>query len=212
MHTKCTGLLIRGITVLLAGLLTSLPALPALAHGEEEGDPSRALVLQALAYLANQPDGYAEAVADKVADALEAPDKEGVDLAKVEAAKAALNGYGETSGDSGLVSDEIGETHTEDVIASEGEMEPLDTAVLLEIRTLLQESVEPLTGPVTGSETGTTTMLDPMSGKTNWDGTSVVFAVLSVAAVLGGLLLARRWRSESSLRAIRAQLTERGIR
>jgi hypothetical protein len=77
------------MAVVIAALATVVPALPAAAH-EGDSDQARVLVLDALAYLANQPDGYVDDVTDKVGDALEAPDTEGVDLAKVRAAQASL--------------------------------------------------------------------------------------------------------------------------
>jgi hypothetical protein len=164
------------LTALVAGLAVLLPAGSAVAH-EGDSDQSRVLVLDALAYLANKPDGYEDNVADKVNDALEAPDTEGVDLTKVDAAKQAL-----------------------------------DAGDLATVRTQLQDSIEPLTGPVTGEETGTTTMLDPMAGHTDWGVAGVVLAVLSAAALLAGLLLGYRWRRRESLRDLRARITEGSAR
>lgn len=159
------------LAALATGLLVLLPVAHALAHGDE-GEESRVLVIDALAYLANEPAGYEDHVADKVGDALEAPDTEGVDLTKLEAAQQAL-----------------------------------DAGDMAAVRRLLQDSVQPLTGPVTGEETGTTTMLDPLSGHTNWGGSGAVLASLSAVAVLTGLLLGYRWRRRESLRDLRAQIT-----
>lgn len=73
-----------------AAALTLLPAAPALAHGGGDAKESRVLVLDALSFLANRPAGYEDMVMDKVGDALDAPDKDGVDLAAVTKAQAAL--------------------------------------------------------------------------------------------------------------------------
>src|SRR5262245_50600445 len=74
----------RAAIVAAVGALTLLVPSAAAAHGDESNS-AQVLVVDALAYLANQPDGYMDHVADKINDALEAPDTDGVDLAKVTA-------------------------------------------------------------------------------------------------------------------------------
>lgn len=165
--------LFRLAAAALTAVALLLPAAPAFAHGGGDSKEARVLVVDALAYLANKPDGYLDNVTDKIGDALEAPIPDGVDLAKVEQAKAALD-----SGD------------------------------LVAVRTYLTESLEPITEPITGMETGTTAMPDPLAGHTTWNGASWTYTVLCVLAVLLGLALGFRWRPNESLRELRLRLSE----
>lgn len=94
-----TGVVIRSavprrpITILVALLvglwLSTLAATPATAH-EGDSDQASVLVLQAIGLIVNKP-GDMDAITDKVNDALEAPKKEGVDLAQVQSAMDALD-------------------------------------------------------------------------------------------------------------------------
>ena len=79
---------------------------------------------------------------------------------------------------------------------------------MMQTRTLLQASLAPMAGPVTGEDPGTTAMLDPLTVHTTWAGSEAVLAALSLGAVLIGLILARRWRPDSSLRTLRTQSHE----
>jgi hypothetical protein len=79
------------LAALLVGVwLTTLAAGPALAHGDNDSDQASVLVLQAIGFIVNKP-GDMDDIGDKVNDALQAPDKEGVDMAQVQAAKDALD-------------------------------------------------------------------------------------------------------------------------
>ena len=84
----------RPVTILAALLvgvwLTTLAAAPALAHGEGESDQASVLVLQAIGIITNKSAAMDD-IMDKVDDALKAPNKEGVDMAQVQAAKEALD-------------------------------------------------------------------------------------------------------------------------
>lgn len=84
----------RPVTILAALLigvwLTMTAAAPAMAHGGEDSDQASVLVLQAIGILTNKP-GAMDDITDKVNDALNAPDKQGVDTAQVQAAKDALD-------------------------------------------------------------------------------------------------------------------------
>src|SRR5262249_13198605 len=83
--------LVTILATLLVGVgLTSLSAAPAMAHGEGDSDQASVLVLQAIGIITNKP-GAMDDITDKIDDALKAPDKEGVDLAQVQAAKDALD-------------------------------------------------------------------------------------------------------------------------
>mgnify|MGYP001285333982 CR=1 FL=1 len=137
---------------------------PALAHGEGDATESRVLVLQALTYLTNRPPGYEDMASDKIGDALDAPDQEGVTLADVESAQQTFE-----SGD------------------------------LTATRDLLQQSVLPLDGLVTGEESGTTIMLDPLTPSPNFTGLEGVLAGLSAAALVGGIVLSVRGRPTESI-------------
>lgn len=75
-----------------AVLILAWPALltaPVAAHEGEEEIPAAELVEQAIALIRGQPDQI-EAIADKIHDALEAEDADGVDLELVEQADAAF--------------------------------------------------------------------------------------------------------------------------
>jgi hypothetical protein len=73
----------------LVGTWLAALASPALAH-EGDSDQASVLVLQAVGLIVNKPDDM-DAISDKISDALNAPKKEGVDLAQVQAAKDALD-------------------------------------------------------------------------------------------------------------------------
>jgi hypothetical protein len=61
-----------------------------MAHGGKDSDQASVLVLQAIGFIVNKP-GDMDDISDKVNDALDAPMKEGVDMAQVQAAKQALD-------------------------------------------------------------------------------------------------------------------------
>lgn len=169
--TRRSSALALALTALASGLVLLLSAAPASAHGDgEEAIPARALVLTALTYLANQPPDFMEGAADKMSDALESEDTQGVDLDRVAAAQTALE--------------------RNDMMAA---------------RQLLQSSIEPLTSLATGDDAGTTVVLDPMAGHTDWKWSGVLLGALSVAAILVGTTLAWRLRPAMNLRALRAR-------
>lgn len=79
------------LAALLVGVwLATLAVAPALAHGDGDTDQASVLVLQAIGIITNKSTAMDD-IMDKVDDALTAPNKEGVDLAKVQAAKEALD-------------------------------------------------------------------------------------------------------------------------
>jgi len=77
------------VACLVGTWLAALAPLPALAH-EGDSDQASVLVLQAIGLIVNKP-GDMDAIGDKINDALNAPKKEGVDLAQIQAAKDALD-------------------------------------------------------------------------------------------------------------------------
>ncbi|MFF7643958.1 hypothetical protein [Streptomyces canus] len=173
----------------LAGAATALlltVAAPGLARAdEEESTQSAVLVEQAIALIAN--DAGDARVAERIDDALAAPQKQGVDLAL---ARQAL-GLIERPGDS--------------------------VAATRQARTLLLDSLggklpsAPRAGrPATGTETGTSTVLDefkPARGIS--DGGDAVLLAVAVAAIGGGLWLARRLRPPHTLRELEHRTTRK---
>lgn len=154
-------------SLLTAALFVLGPAAPSVAHGGDS-EEARLLVLQALAYLANEPDDYLHRVEEKIDEALEVRDTSGVEISKVETAREAF-----------------------------------EAGSLAEVRNDLQAAVLPLTEPVTGEATGTTTMLDPYDGETDWAGAGGILAGLSAVVLLAGVALSYRWRPEQSLSQLR---------
>jgi hypothetical protein len=72
-----------------AWLAVAVFAAPALAHEGEEEVPARTQVQTAVAILRTQPEQM-DLAADRINDATEAEDKEGVDIDRVEQAKSTL--------------------------------------------------------------------------------------------------------------------------
>jgi len=172
--TSGRGLLRVLIPAIAAVLLVAVAAVPAAAD-EEESTESAVLVEQAIALIANQ--GGDERIAERIADALDAPDKEGVDLAKVSQAQAIIDAPGE------------------------------DPAATQQARALLLASIGdklpsavPHGQEATGIETGTNVILDefrPAAGITN-RGDAALLA-LSLAAITVGVYLSWRLRPRHSV-------------
>lgn len=167
-----------------AALLLTVAA-PGLARAdEEESMESAVLVEQAIALIAN--DAGDARVAERIDDALAAPDKQGVNLTLARQALGLIEGPGE------------------------------DTAATRQARVLLLDSLggklpsAPKAGQnATGTDTGTSTVLvefKPARGIS--DGSDAVLLALAVAAAGGGLWLARRLRPPHTLR----ELEHRGSR
>lgn len=172
------------VTLVLAVTLVLLSAPTAVAN-EEETDEASLLVMQTISLIANGRD--VEVVEERLVDALEAPDQDGVDMAKVEEAAVLL------------------------------EQEPVDQARLEQIREVLSEAVEiraatgygaipepgemsEATSIVTGAETGTVVVLDELRPARGVDsGSDVVLVLVGLAIAALGLLLARRWRPHHSI-------------
>ncbi|MGW5666137.1 hypothetical protein ACWEWG_40050 [Streptomyces sp. NPDC003758] len=150
------------------------------AHGGES-DESAVLVEQAIALIANG--AYTDQVAERIDDALEAQQKEGVDLNLVGQAR--------------------------DVVERPGP----EAASLREVRGLLLRSVDgklpsaPKAGHlVTGTETGTSVVLDefrPARGIAD-SGDAALFA-LSLLAIAVGLWLSVRLRPRYSVRELKGR-------
>ncbi|WP_189190585.1 hypothetical protein [Streptomyces albiflavescens] len=157
----------------------------AWAHGEES-DQSAVLTEQAVALIAN---GAAEdQVAERIEDALMAPHKEGVTLAKVREAQALVErpGYSEATSRQVKVL----------LLASLGGKLP---------------SAPQAGRPATAEETGTTVVLDELRlPRGISDGGDAVLVGLGAAALGGGLWLSHRLRPPHTIR--RLEHRDRGHR
>jgi len=177
-RTRRAGSARRGLVSVLAGcvFLIASAAGPAWAHGEES-DQAAVLVEQAIALIANRAED--EHVAERIQDALEAPDQMGVDTAQVQAALELIEQPGEG-----------------------GEAAARARAVLLAALGGKLPSAS-TAGPAVGTETGTSVVLDefrPERGIS--DGGDVALLVVAVAAMAVGMYLARRWRPPHTIRQL----------
>ncbi|MFZ5852587.1 MAG: hypothetical protein ACOYY2_14560 [Actinomycetota bacterium] len=167
-------------TVLL--LLFGLPGV-ASANAGAGSSEARVIIQEAVGFIANGAEPAM--VLERIDDVLKAPDQAGVDAAKVEQAKALVEGL--PAGAPAAQAD----------------------AVLQQARQLLESAVTaPAAGGTakfaTGTDTGTTVVLDVF--KPAWGvrgGGDVVLLGLGVISVLLGLYLARRLRPQDSIRDLR---------
>lgn len=178
------------VLLMMAALVLLRPG-TALAN-EEETDQASMLVLQSVALIANE--APADAVVERIQDALEAPDPSGTDLPAVERALALA----------------------EESAASN------DRAPLEEARSILLDAIDirfatgygEIPAPqevghgespfASGADTGTTAVLDEL--RPAWgisDGGDAVLLALAALAVAAGLFLAQRWRPHDSIRQLR---------
>jgi hypothetical protein len=179
---------VRLLGFIVAMLLAGLIAPPiAGAHGEGESDESLVLVRQAIALLVNKP-GDLMAVQDKMNDCLEAPHKEGVNLTMVRQAMDMMP------------SEEMGSG----MMMSSGDM--------MQVRTLLEQSIgaRPIVGnedpvqigdvppPLTGEDTGTLVVLDPLPGRYGLTGGAWLAIVAAGLVVIVGGALSLRLRPKLS--------------
>lgn len=179
---------VTSIVVAVMLMLLWTTAAPAQANGAES-DQASVLVQQAIALVAG--DAGPARISERINDALEAPNQEGVDAVKVRQALAVVEGVGAQA------------------TASQR------TEAMLQAHSLLQASIA-VTAPLkpnmaTGEETGTTVVLDdfqpPRGIGTRGD---LALVVLSLLAIGGGLLLARWLRPPHTLRQLRRQTTTKG--
>ena len=141
----------RHFFAVLVGALTLVLSIaqPAAAHEGDEGTESFLFVRQAIALIVNTPDAH-EAIADKINDAIEAPDTHGVDVGLVEEAQVALEAE-DIHGTRSLLEQSIGAQphlgsvdpvpageHVDDAAAEsvvEPFLDPLDTSRDLDVGT-----------------------------------------------------------------------------
>ena len=175
-----------------AAALVSL-AVPAVAfaHGDEGAVPARESVLQAIAYVVNTPDDM-DMITDKLNDAKDSQDKEGVNIAYVDQAIQALD-----KGDMPQV-----RLLLEESIGARADLSGMD------VRHVLQ--VPPGASTVslaTGEQPGTLIVTDELSGRGAWTGTDSTLLGIAVAVVAAGALLSWRFRPAHSVHALRQQAT-----
>ena len=158
-------------------LLVMFVALAGPAGANEPGasDESSQLVREAIALIVNTP-GDMEAIEDRIADAQTAPDQEGVDLALVAEAAAALPG-GDMHVVRALLERSIGaQPHV-------GTNDPLPIG---------QSRGTPGMAMATGAETGTDVVTDPLPPDRDRSGGDwLALAGLAVLAAAGVALAAR---------------------
>jgi hypothetical protein len=166
--------------VLVAALI--IGARPAAAHGGDESDEAGVLVRQAIALLVNTPDDTM-AIEDKIVDATEADDQEGVDIDLVERAKDALD---------------AGDLHRARALleASIGARPHLSNALPKDVR---EAPAGPGTGTAgfnlaTGDDPGGGLADDPLVVHRHFDGRTTTMFILSLLFVVLGVGLAVRYR------------------
>ena len=175
--------------VAAAAALALAVGVPAAARADEPGESgqARVLVLQAIALIVNTPDD-AMVIDERIGDALEATDTEGVDLDLVRQAVDAVAG-GNVRGARQLLQSAIGAGP----VAGSAVPQPI------------RESSGKPGAPAyaVGAEPGTTVVLDEYRPGQGLNGGELVLLVLSVAAIAGGLLLAWRLRPADTVRQLR---------
>lgn len=157
----------------LALLLMTVIASPAGAHGVDESTKAVELSQQAIAYLVNEPDNLM-AAEEKVDDALEAPDQQGVDRASVEQAKQALQ-------------QENGHRARALLERAIGARPHLSSVEPLPIRHISS-------GPATGAESGTKVVIEPLPGRDSLDRGTWALLIAWALVALGGAVVAWRFR------------------
>lgn len=164
-------------------------------HGEESNEAS-VLVMQGIALIVNQAEK--DRVVERIEDALMAPDKEGVDLAKVEDALTAAESASDSEGLNQarvLLQESIGARPA----SGYGEVPRIGG---------VSKGGSPF---ATGGEPGTSVILDevrPARGISN--GGDAVLLVLAVPGLLLGLHLSFRFRPAHSIHQMRQQQARAG--
>lgn len=162
----------RGLTRALISLgviaFVFVPMSAALAHAGEEADPALTSVQVAIAVIRSQP-VLMDVIGDKIGDAIESEDAEGVDIAKVEEAQKAFED-GDLNQTELLLEQAVGACPGDPVITPR------------EIRW-----VEPITKPCPAPAHLTALDRIPVAGTTR-----PVLLSFAALAIMGGLFLVRR--------------------
>jgi hypothetical protein len=166
----------RMVPVALMLWLLVAAASPARADEPGESDEASVLVRQAIALIVNTPDDM-EAIEDKIKDAQEVKNQEGVKIELVEQAGEALE-QGDMHRVRSLLEQSIGaRPHLGGDVPPIGETSSLGSGAL-----------------ATGEQTGTNVAIDPLEPKRGLDGGAWVMLAVSLGLVLLGAWLALRWR------------------
>ena len=160
------------VVAVLAGVVV-LGAAPARADEPDESTVASELVRQAIALIVNTPDNV-DAAREKVGDALEVDNREGVDIALVREA------------DEALVAGDLHRARTllEQSIGARSHLGATDVAPIGEVSA---------DAPAIGAEAGRPPILDPLD-TSDVDGGDAAAIGIGVAGTLAGVLLAWRWR------------------
>lgn len=170
----------------------------ALAHEGEESGKAGDLVRQAIALIVNTPNDI-DAITDKVVDALEAEDTDGVDLAEVQQARAALED-GDLHRTRALLEASIGaQPHVPLEVAEPppiGETTPTTTAGSGMGTMAEPEPSDESSGMdmATGAEPGDSFVAEPLDARPSLDGGDWAVLLASVALGFVGLWLGLRYR------------------
>jgi hypothetical protein len=187
----------------VAVLLLAAPA--ANAHGaEEEHAPAKELVQQAIALIVNSPDDQM-AIEDKINDALESDETDGVDLGAVREAKTAF-----TAGDLRRT-----QSLLETSIGARPHLSAVEPKPIRTVPADLPPAEETSTAPphlATGEETGTVIATEPLPGRGGLTGTDD--ALLAAAGVVGlaGLWLSWHFRPSVRTRSLRTVTPKKAAR
>jgi hypothetical protein len=181
------------LTVLVAAA-TIFTAPAAGAHGGETTASARGAVLQAIAYIVNDP-GNMDAISDKVGDSLEAEDMSGVDVALVKKARVAVE------------ANQMMRVRTllERAIGARSDMAGTDMQPILQV----PRGSSSLTLAV-GTATGTNVVTDELAGRGSLTGADIVLLVLAGLLALTGVLLGFRLRPPDSVRTLRRRARATG--
>lgn len=181
------GNVMRQLRLVIAGscavvIVTALAASPAAAHEGEESEEAGVLVRQAIALIVNTPDDT-KAIEDKIVDATESDDQEGVDIALVRRANDALD---------------AGDLHRVRALleVAIGARPHLSSALPLDVR---EAPAAPGSGTAglnlaTGDDPGGGLADDPLVARRHFDGRMTTMFVLSLLLVAVGVGLAVRYR------------------
>jgi hypothetical protein len=175
-----------------ASLLSFAVPAVAYAHGDDGELPARESVLQAIAYVVNTPSDM-DMITDKLNDAKDSADKDGVDIAEVDQAMQALD-----EGNMPRV-----RLLLEESIGARADLTGMDVRHVLE--------VPPGSSTVslaTGQQPGTLIVADELSGRGSWTGTDSALIGLATVAAAAGLLSGWRFRPQHSIHVLRRQAAQ----